>query len=90
MKDLQIDHRSPPPSEVAELLAMKAKHGFGGEFQPDWQPPVRHICLRAIGRLTMRLVDASTRNRGTPASTSDRGCSASQTGVARSAEATGA
>ena len=28
-------------SEIAELMAVKSKHGAGGEFTPDWAPKVR-------------------------------------------------
>ncbi len=35
---------SPPiPSEIAELMAVKAKHSAGGEYSPDWRPKVIHI-----------------------------------------------
>jgi hypothetical protein len=27
-------------SEIAELMAVKSKHGAGGEYSPDWRPPV--------------------------------------------------
>ena len=27
-------------SEIAELMAVKSKHGAGGEFTPDWAPKV--------------------------------------------------
>ena len=30
-------------SEIAELMAVKSKHGAGGEYSPNWAPPVsRH------------------------------------------------
>jgi len=29
------------PSEIAELMSVKSKHGAGGEFTPDWAPKVR-------------------------------------------------
>jgi hypothetical protein len=28
------------PSEIAELMAVKAKHSAGGEYSPDWRPKV--------------------------------------------------
>ena len=28
-------------SEIAELMALKSKHGAGGEYSPDWRPKVR-------------------------------------------------
>ncbi|KAG6881612.1 hypothetical protein C0993_000751 [Termitomyces sp. T159_Od127] len=31
------------PSEIAELMQMKSKHSSGGEFAPDWKPPVRPL-----------------------------------------------
>jgi len=27
-------------SEIAELMAVKSKHGAGGEYSPNWTPPV--------------------------------------------------
>jgi len=27
-------------SEIAELMAVKAKHSAGGEYSPDWRPKV--------------------------------------------------
>ena len=29
-------------SEIAELMAVKAKHSAGGEYSPDWRPNVIH------------------------------------------------
>lgn len=30
-------------SEIAELMAVKSKHGAGGEYSPDWKPKVRAL-----------------------------------------------
>jgi len=32
-------------SEIAELMAVKSKHGAGGEYTPDWAPRVRCFCF---------------------------------------------
>lgn len=31
---------SPIFREIAELMAVKAKHSVGGEYSPDWRPKV--------------------------------------------------
>ncbi|KAK2467501.1 hypothetical protein APHAL10511_000356 [Amanita phalloides] len=28
----------PDSSAIAELMAVKSKHGAGGEYSPDWRP----------------------------------------------------
>ncbi len=32
-------------SEIAELMAVKAKHSAGGEYSPDWRPKVIYPTL---------------------------------------------
>ncbi|KXN87640.1 hypothetical protein AN958_08344 [Leucoagaricus sp. SymC.cos] len=34
------DERRQLQYEIAELMAMKSKHGAGGEFTPDWRPKI--------------------------------------------------
>ncbi|THH08230.1 hypothetical protein EW145_g2842 [Phellinidium pouzarii] len=34
------DERRQLQYEIAELMAVKSKHGAGGEYTPDWRPPV--------------------------------------------------
>jgi hypothetical protein len=36
---------SIPRSEIAELMAVKAKHSAGGEYSPDWRPKVIYTHL---------------------------------------------
>ncbi|KAG2073352.1 hypothetical protein BDR04DRAFT_1094752 [Suillus decipiens] len=33
------DERRQLQFEIAELMAVKSKHGAGGEYSPDWRPP---------------------------------------------------
>ncbi|KAG1850851.1 hypothetical protein DFJ58DRAFT_793310 [Suillus subalutaceus] len=33
------DERRQLQFEIAELMAVKSKHGAGGEYSPDWGPP---------------------------------------------------
>jgi len=33
------DERRALQYEIAELMAVKSKHGAGGEYTPDWKPP---------------------------------------------------
>ncbi|KAI5119987.1 hypothetical protein M0805_004431 [Coniferiporia weirii] len=33
------DERRQLQYEIAELMAVKSKHGAGGEYTPDWRPP---------------------------------------------------
>ena len=35
-------------SEIAELMAVKSKHGAGGEYTPDWMPKVRCPCTTSL------------------------------------------
>ena len=35
-------------SEIAELMAVKSKHGAGGEYTPDWMPKVRCPCPTSL------------------------------------------
>ncbi|KAM6501405.1 hypothetical protein JOM56_004419 [Amanita muscaria] len=37
------DERRQLQYEIAELMAVKSKHGAGGEYSPDWQPPPKAI-----------------------------------------------
>jgi len=34
-----------PPSEIAELMSVKSKHGAGGEYSPEWRPKVSPLWL---------------------------------------------
>ncbi|KAH9931555.1 uncharacterized protein B0H18DRAFT_1083519 [Fomitopsis serialis] len=34
------DERRQLQYEIAELMSVKSKHGAGGEYTPDWQPPL--------------------------------------------------
>ena len=39
--DLTLVHENKHTnSEIAELMAVKSKHGAGGEYSPNWTPPV--------------------------------------------------
>ena len=47
-------------SEIAELMAVKSKHGAGGEFTPDWAPKVRRSELFCFSHLVQ--LSQSTNN----------------------------
>jgi len=37
------DERRALQYEIAELMAVKSKHGAGGEYSPDWRPEIKAI-----------------------------------------------
>lgn len=39
---IEVDYAG---SEIAELMAVKAKYSVGGEYAPDWNPHVRLAAL---------------------------------------------
>jgi hypothetical protein len=59
-----FNHTSPLPvrSEIAELMAVKAKHSAGGEYSPDWRPKVIYPDLqyRWLPMLIMHILPCST------------------------------
>jgi hypothetical protein len=62
-----------PASEIAELMAVKSKHGSSGEYADGWGPGVRtpdlrYIWARADYQLPT-LAIGSTTSRSGPAST---------------------
>lgn len=61
------------PSEIAELMSVKSKHGAGGEFTPDWAPgKVRlfgfffgfHVWLKCRKARTTSASDRSSASAG--------------------------
>jgi hypothetical protein len=62
---------SPPAtssSEIAELMAVKSKHGAGGEYSPDWKPKVRTtLACSCSVHLTSRTLPTSRIQQEQPA-----------------------
>lgn len=70
-------------SEIAELMAVKSKHGAGGEYSPDWKPKV---CPARIDLSYPLSTSAGTSGARSTSTSSRRTCTAAtcETGLENS------